>query len=259
MTTLLSILHDPDGKLEKHIEEQLPYLESIYNNNIIIVITSETKQSVISKLKNYAKVYPINGIGNARRLSIKYGLETNNVYFHYCDFDRILYWSKYYPFELSKMISIMPNYDFLIFGRTPRAFNTHPELQKLTEMECNILFGCNIDILSGSRSFNHLRARKIINQSKAKGAGVDAEWPIISKQFHYIECEGLEYESTLLGIEKSEKNETESRIVNLNYIKQVILENNWDGRISDNTLDANLYQSGDEIQQTLIWSFLEEV
>lgn len=219
MTTLLSILDDPSGKLVKETSIQLHWLQSLYDSIVVIA----TDRTLYHEFLNPV-IYPMSGLGQARRLALKHGLELNSNYFHYCDLDRILYWAKFYPDELISVTRLIPSYEFLIFGRTPRAFDTHPELQRITEQECNRLFGCGIDILSGSRSFSRRIAQDILVKSRANGAGTDAEWPLIAKRFHYVECSGLEYESIYFDIVKPDPEESRSRFNNLDDVKRVIIE-----------------------------------
>jgi hypothetical protein len=247
VTTLLSALHDSDGKLIDAISLYLPELQRIYDS-IVVVVTDTTDGKVIDLLGEAAKVQAMGGLAQARRMSINFGLQTQADHFHYCDFDRVLYWIINYPDELRSVVNHIPLYDFVVFGRTEQAFNTHPELQRITELECNRLFGYNVDILSGSRGLSRPVAQKIVAESTANGAGVDAEWLLIAERFRYIECNGLAYESASFGIEKSDNEELETRIKNLNDIRSVMQE--YTGK--------QIIMTGDNLFRPSTWAFQEK-
>lgn len=137
---------------------------------------------------------------------IKFGLEHKEQYFHYCNFDRLLTWSNEYAYELREIVSEIPKHDYLIFGRTERAFNTHPiqwiETEKITNKIFSLELGQEADVTAGSGSFSRKSAELISLYSKDKMT--DAEWPMIAKRIgkmkvSYKAVEGLEYQEDING------------------------------------------------------------
>lgn len=224
--TLLSILHDPSGQLLDPAKIVLPELTRIYKN-VVVDITEDTQSDLISYVNRLtiASVNKRDGIGNSRRRVLASGLSnTTSNHFHYCDFDRIIYWYTFFPEELEEYINIIPKFDFIVFGRTQLAFSSHPFIQKLTEWLCDLIFSVKYsdgftDILSGSRGMSRRVAKIISRYSKAHGAGVDAEWPKIALDSGYpvvdYSVNGLGYESIHLNIQKNKWQEIKFRFENL--------------------------------------------
>ncbi|MBA3534812.1 MAG: hypothetical protein H0T73_23110 [Ardenticatenales bacterium] len=128
-----------------------------------------------------------------------------NHYSHYLliDFDRLIHWESHHPAELRRVQSAMPNYDLLVLGRTPRAFQTHPRIQQETERLANeafaAFFGAPLDVTGGGRALSARAISTIRAYSRCEGMGVDGEWPVLCHRLGlhvgYILAEGLEYET----------------------------------------------------------------
>lgn len=224
----VSIAHDPAGMLIKPTGEALGLLREIYGS-MIVNVTDCSHPDLIRALGSSCIVSPKQGVGAGRRLALKYGLETGAGHFHYCDFDRLLYWAIHHPDELMEISQGLAQFDFTIIGRTQPAFDSHPEFQRRTEREGNTQFSLfwgqdyHIDILAGSRGISKAIAQRIVESSTEMGAaGIDAEWPIIAGSFTYTEVDGLAYESSFLGIEKSPLDEAGLRVSNLIEVLQAI-------------------------------------
>ncbi|TKC19023.1 hypothetical protein [Robertmurraya kyonggiensis] len=206
---LIVVTHDPNGKNIELFNELRVHIESNYSE-LFITISEESSTDIIETIKDSKfniKIIPKNGAGAARREVVKFGLSGQSDYFHYCDFDRLLTWCKYYPNELKTIVSDIPKYDYLILGRTERAMNTHPiewvETEKITNKICSIELGNVVDITAGSCSFSRKSAELINKFSKEKMT--DAEWAMIAKriggyQVHYLPVEGLEYHEETNGL-----------------------------------------------------------
>ncbi|KXA91653.1 hypothetical protein AKJ57_00430 [candidate division MSBL1 archaeon SCGC-AAA259A05] len=121
------------------------------------------------------------------------------------DLDRILHWINSYCEELRKCIQKITDYEFLLFGRTKRAFETHPITQVKTERIANkiasyvLKFDETRDIISACWSFEPSLAKKIIDLSSVNPVGFYCRWPIeawkMGKNTDYREVEGLEWET----------------------------------------------------------------
>lgn len=206
---LLAVTHDPTGKNIDLFKQLKDEIEEIYEE-IFITISNESSKELISTLVQSSfnvKVIPKEGAAQARREVLKFGLSGQSPYFHYCDFDRLLTWSKNYLYELKNMVSIMPNYEYLILGRTECAMNTHPlewiETEKITNKICSLELAKEVDITAGSCSFSRESAIYINTHSKEKMT--DAEWAMIVHRIaglnvDYSAVEGLEYHDKTNGI-----------------------------------------------------------
>jgi hypothetical protein len=168
--------------------------------------------------------HEMDGIGNARRRVLQKGVESNCDVIFFCDFDRLLYWWLIYPNELKVHIANLSENEFIIFGRTKAAMDTHPTFQRETERLCNLLFSygfADYDILAACRSIPKKIAQEILEVSIAiNPACIDAEWPMIAEweNVEYVKVNGLGYESDLFGIAKSWESEVEMRIRNLSEL-----------------------------------------
>jgi hypothetical protein len=140
--------------------------------------------------------------------------QSERPYYHYCDMDRLIHWSIRYPEELIKtVIQSIQTTDFLVIGRTPEAFQTHPEAQIETETMTNQVFsfaiGKFMDVTAGSCGLSQLAAEHILKFSKEPSNATDTEWPMIIHHrvrpvlnLSYVEVNGLEYETpTFFGDE----------------------------------------------------------
>ncbi|MDA1995920.1 MULTISPECIES: hypothetical protein [Bacillus cereus group] len=206
---LLTVTHDPKGINIELFQQLQEDLEGIYGE-LFITISDLSSIELVKEMERSqfnVKIIPKKGAAQARREVVKFGLTGQCQYFHYCDFDRLLTWSKNHLDELKNMVSDMPNYDYLILGRTERAMNTHPlewiETEKITNKICSLELGKEVDITAGSCSFSRECANNINNFSKEKMT--DAEWVMIIHRIaklnvEYAQVEGLEYHEDTNGI-----------------------------------------------------------
>lgn len=236
---LLTTVHDPHGKLVEATQNELLSIAELYAG-MVVEMTDNTDPRLKHLLSNVAHIHynPPGDIANARRLLIRNGLLLQPAgHFHFADYDRLLHWWIHYPDELRQVVAVIPDYDFVVLGRTERAMQTHPFVQRQTERLINRLFahafGQRIDPLTASRGISNRAAQVINAYSCAVGpAGVDVEWPILAgesafpqgvapfdlrltKVSAYIPVEGLEYESDTFGIGRAPVAETAVRLRNL--------------------------------------------
>lgn len=218
---LISTIHDPKGKLFLPAFHYLPALDQIYDS-IIISVTDQTNQ-IVKDVTN-GNISPTQGMAMGRRRVLQLGLATQADVFHYCDFDRILYWVAHFPKELKELIKIVRSNDdlgkFLVLERTQWAFDTHPLLQRLTEGLVNKYHsnGRYTDYLSGSRIIPRDLATQILDKSQVNnGAALDVEWVKLldPDNVSHFAFNGLAYEHKFLGLEKSFKQEVATRLDNM--------------------------------------------
>lgn len=173
---------------------------------IIIIASQDTSPETIRTLRdNGCKVETQSrkGVGEARRDALRTAIQEKYRHIHLCDLDRALHWANTYPTELKHIQNAIPEHDFLILGRTPRALETHPKPQRVTESITNqvfaLIFG-SIDVNTASRGISRNAAEIILRYSQAPGFETDVEWPLIIRlksnlNIGYMEVQGLEYET----------------------------------------------------------------
>lgn len=226
--SLLGVIHDPKGK---HLESIKLFGESIKElyKNTYITVSEETHEHIYNILKDIGfniRIIEKRGAAHARRQVLAFGLEEYSKFYHYIDFDRLLTWVKYYKEELKTVIDIIPDYDYLILGRTNKAFETHPIHWKETERITNKIFSLELkkeaDVTAGSCSFSEEVARSILKHSKDRMT--DGEWPmiayrILNKEVEYKAVDGLLYNGDMNGVFRdiNESDEYFSRL-RLSYI-----------------------------------------
>ncbi len=206
MVALVTTLHDPAGRMVKATRRWLAPLKEMYET-IAVVPTSATSPLLLETLQGTV-VEPLeesNGsIGVGRRHALRLGLESGTPHLHYCDFDRILHWIWRYPQELASVVEAIQQHDYLILGRTERAFATHPRVQRDTEGITNhafsLWFGHPVDVSAGSCGVSRRAAERLLEGSTAPTNATDAEWPALVRlmkggRVGYLQTEGLEFET----------------------------------------------------------------
>jgi len=208
-TGLVCITHDPNGKNTSLLKKLSPILNQVYSD-LFITVSEVTDKDLIHELERNGfnvRVIPKKGAAHARREVLKFGLQGSNQSFHYCDFDRLLTWADKYDYELKNIVNDIPNHDYIILGRTERAFNTHPiewiETEKITNKVFSLELGQETDVTAGSCGFSRQCAQLISENSKDNMT--DAEWPMIVHRIgklkvEYKAVEGLEYSEDINGI-----------------------------------------------------------
>lgn len=229
MTTLLTIQHDPKGKLLKPLKVKLPILRDLFTHTLL-VITPTTHPNYIGNL-NATYVLPRLGMANARRDAVNLALvHCQDHHYFYCDLDRLIFWVSNYPDELRDTITQTIGKDYTVIGRKYLAMQSHPEFQLRTEEVMSLIVreeaGLDMDVFAGAKSFSYRVAKWISQQSTSQDAALDVEWPLIVKEnggeVRYIEVNGLAYESSVLGIEKTQKREFDLRVRNLKSVVEFL-------------------------------------
>jgi len=206
MVALVSTLHDPDGRMVQSTQQLLDGLKQLYEA-IIVVPTPATSRRLLDTLPGVVveTLAESNGcVGVGRRHALRLGIESGANHLHYCDFDRVLHWLGHYPTELASVLEQIVENDYLILGRTDRAFHTHPRVQRDTETITNhgfsLWFGEEVDVSAGSCGVSRAVAELILKRSTAPTNATDAEWPALVRQAPglkagFLKTEGLEFET----------------------------------------------------------------
>lgn len=210
---LASTHHDPDGRLIEQVERILPALVTRFDA-VAVFITAETTEAAERGLRDGgavvrrgASTLPVGHphLGLWRRLALATALEHLPEAQHYlfCDLDRALHWAEFFPAELVAALDYATNYDCTVFGRTERAFASHPRAQRDTEALANHGFalaaGLRWDVMTAARGLSGRAARLIVEQCTDDTVGSDCSWPLICRraglQLGYLATEGMEFET----------------------------------------------------------------
>jgi hypothetical protein len=210
--TLSITYHDPAGKLYPQIERTLPALLDIFSGIAVRGSRQANEKSLALFAAMGAKVKVDSApsqnsggqIGRARREAVDLALGFEAPFNFHCDGDRVLHWAEIYPDELIKIVTKIPKHDFTLFGRTPRAWATHPRIQRDTEAIVNHIFhlktGWEWDVMIGARGMSRQAAQAIVTGCLDNEISVDVTWPLFLRSYGnfsltYIPTEGLEFET----------------------------------------------------------------
>lgn len=208
---LAATVHQPDERLVPMIEAHLPDLVDRYRA-VTARCSKETHPTILELLRCHNvsvhvgqdEAGGIHDIGDARRDTIRVGLQAGTSHLQMCDFDRALHWVAHYPEELEEVTTAIPDYDLLVLGRTERAWATHPPYQAETEPLFNRVFalvtGLDWDVGAGSRGLSGRAAETLLRDSQEQTVGIDAEWPLLllnqgGFRLGHRPCDGLEFET----------------------------------------------------------------
>lgn len=207
---LALIQYDPSGALFDQTVRILPRLQQVFAD-IAIFANAATAPHSIGYLREHsvrvtaeATQVGLNHLGWFRRSAVQLALHGPCPFILYCDFDRILHWMEFHPQELSDVAQQITAHDFTILGRTPRAFATHPRIQRDTEAIINHVFERitvrTWDTGAGARGLSRRAAETIVTGCLDDQISNDVTWPLCLQQLGgftlgYIETEGLEFET----------------------------------------------------------------
>jgi hypothetical protein len=208
---LTMTVNQTDERLGDLTKAHLPTLVSCYMG-VAAYCSRATHPAVLDLLRHHGlpvhvdkeEAAGIHRIGDVRRETIRAGLLAGTSHLQMCDFDRAIHWVANYPEELREVIAEIPNHDLLVLGRTERAWATHPPYQTETEPLFNRIFalvtGLRWDVGAGSRGFSRRAAETLLEVSRERTVGIDAELPLLLlkrdgfRVGHRL-CEGLEFET----------------------------------------------------------------
>jgi hypothetical protein len=209
---LAATYHDPKGRLCKQIQRVLPALGEIFSGLAIRAsrLASESALSLFAdagalvKRVSTAQLREELKLGAARREAISLALRLDTPFVLSCDGDRVLHWAANYPAELAQVVERLSANDFTVLGRTERAFNSHPRVQRNTEAIVNYIFqvvsGYHWDVMVGARGLSRRTVETILQTCFDEEISTDVSWPLFIQSIGefslgYIETEGLEFET----------------------------------------------------------------
>ena len=220
---LIATLHDPAGRMVPFLSSSLPLITELYHSARIIG-TPASAAETLTGLEEAGLHVDRDGtaqIGaNRRRLLARALGEGDTAFFHYCDFDRLLYWATHHPGELRRVVTeVIPRADYTALGRTPAAFASHPPVQRACEELTNDVFaflfqttgphrgiagserpGEKMDVTAGSCGISRAAARRLVAESREPTNATDAEWPMLVAHADgltvaFARTEGLAFET----------------------------------------------------------------
>ena len=207
---LALIQHDPRGLLFDQTVRMLPQLRQTFDDIAVYANIATTSQALDYLTQNGVRIRAeaveegFSVIGKFRRAAVEFALQGPCPFILYCDFDRILHWMEFHPEELQRVAQQITQFDFTILGRTPRAFATHPRIQRDTEAIINHVFERVSDRAwdtgAGARGLSRRAAETIITGCLDDAISNDVTWPLCLQQrggftLGYLETEGLEFET----------------------------------------------------------------
>ncbi|MBI5879610.1 MAG: hypothetical protein HZB53_18320 [Chloroflexi bacterium] len=214
MTVALATTHhDPEGRLADQMRRVLPCLRALYAG-IAVMVTAATPEHATRVLREAGAVVQISDpatldgfhyLGRRRREAVALALSAapGATHAHLCDFDRVLHWAEFHGEELHGVLDRLCGSDFSVLGRTPRAFDSHPRVQRDTEAIINHAFalasGRSWDVGAASRGMSR-RAAAMLAACDDDTIGNDCSWPLHLQrhdglQLDYLATEGLEFET----------------------------------------------------------------
>jgi hypothetical protein len=206
--------HDPEGRLYEQTTRLLPRLRDLYAA-IAVISTPVTPARDLDALRaagievlTEVAALPVGmrylGLWRRRVLERALQLAPEAQQVHFCDLDRVLHWLEFYPDELHEVLAAAEGSDFVVLGRTARAFETHPVVQRATEQLINHTFalasGVHWDVTAGSRTISRRAAEALLADCPDETVGCDCSWPLFLWRrggfaVAYRETEGLEFET----------------------------------------------------------------
>jgi len=209
MSICLAATWFPRGEWSR-FSRLLPELEQVYSRLVIVLIPGAdritTEQLVSPLLETYPKetLHTVEDPRQGRYMALRNAVDTDADFIHYVDMDRLLRWVETRPVEWRTMVGEIEKHDCVIFGRSPAAYDTHPQSLVSTEKISNTVvshfLNREMDVSAGSKSFSSAAAQYIVDHGKSDDSmGTDAEWPILLDKAgfrqEYIQVDGLDWET----------------------------------------------------------------
>jgi hypothetical protein len=205
---------------------------------IIISLPPDVDAKQVDFLRQFENVRAIvnSDWTHGRHKAVLPMLETKAAFIHYCDLDRLLHWIETNPAELEAVVSSIPQYDYLILGRTDDAWATHPrsffETEALFNQMFSHFFRQPVDVGGGSRGISRQAVEFLQAHSPpGRSVGTDGEWPVLLQRagftVDYRAADGLDWETPDQFQPRAVDRETQ-RLAALEYDKD---PKNWQLRV----------------------------
>jgi hypothetical protein len=208
LVALATAYHDANDRMFDQIARLLPVISSIFPH-IAVQASSMAPQRSLQLLQqagaaieqaSAAEPTGAAQLGNVRRLALNLALRSHASVVMYFDFDSLLHWIETYPDELRSVVTNLGAFDMTIIGRTPRAFDTHPESQRVTEAWVNRAFarltGHAWDVMRSGRGISRRAAETIVAECDDARISTDVSWPLHLLKHGTFTIEGIQVEGT---------------------------------------------------------------
>ncbi len=210
--SLAATHHDPEGRMHQQIQRVLPVLGRIFSG-MAIQASHDTYKPSLDFLVEAGAVVALGPpeqaverfkLGQVRRDAVALALQSSSPFILHCDLDRALHWAERYPKELADVAAQVTQYDFTVLGRTRRALESHPRIQRDTESIVNHVFaqvsGLAWDVTAAARGLARRAAEAILAGCPDQQVSTDVTWTLFVQQAEgfslgYVETEGLEFET----------------------------------------------------------------
>ncbi len=209
MELVLAATWHPRGEIIR-LKRLMHLLQSGYSDMVIVIPSAEYLDnadfSEISRLSREGEVliHQAERWSEGRHLALQAALKIQASHYQYADLDRLLRWVEIRPEEWQDTCLEITKRDCLVIGRTPYAYQTHPQAlirtEAISNMVVSFFLGKNMDVSAGSKGFSRRAVKYLIdNAQRSKAMGADAEWVITLHQagfeVDYLEVDGLDWES----------------------------------------------------------------
>ena len=206
---ITTTIHDPNSNMKDMILNYGKKARELCYR-LFFIVSDTTSKEIIDLVKEYVDIVQIchskhirDTYIDALKLGVSHAEENDKIL--YADYDRLLHWVSTFPHELKHILESFPDVDFFHIGRSQRAFETHPETQRKTEILANELgsvmlgFSSTHDMLSACYGFSKPLLEKILNVELKTELGFYAKWAFsaykMAKSYEYTQVEGQEWET----------------------------------------------------------------
>ncbi|MBS0471246.1 MAG: hypothetical protein JSR60_09255 [Proteobacteria bacterium] len=207
MTAVLAAtIHDPEGKLAAAIATHAGTLRGTFAD-FALNVSDATPDSVLTAARDHLGAHTMvhaqgeARIGRNRREAVKLALQGAASTILYSDFDHVMRWIEADPEELRAILTIRSDCDFLVVGRSVRAFAVAPERLRETERLVNhvyrLMTGHDWDLMFAVRRFSRKGAGTVVARSREDSIANDVEWPLLAEAaglaIGYVAADELHY------------------------------------------------------------------
>jgi broad specificity phosphatase PhoE len=220
MKTVLATAWNPRGELAR-LQRYADGLVAIYDH-IVVTLVPEVDDAVLKALDRLPLEYHVTEKwGTGRHLCLEKALATPADFIHYVDTDRLIRWVELRPEELEASVAAIRNADFMVIGRTPSAWDTHPRAMYETEAIINETFsrllGQAMDFGAGSKGMSRRAAQFLIRHISPDDAfDMDAAWAVLLHRagfdIHGMTVDGLDWETADRNRDQAADAETQRQL-----------------------------------------------